>query len=169
MQYNILETPIGPLLLAGKRHGDQETVRIVGFPKGKGRVEPGDDWREDLAAFSEARRELTEYFNGERTEFSFPLDPVGTDFQLQVWKALADIPYGTTISYREMAEKIGRPTATRAVGAANGRNPLPIVLPCHRVVGADGSLTGFGGGLPIKRFLLELEGAPIVSQERLAL
>ena len=96
---------------------------------------------------------------GTRTSFDLPLAPQGTAFQLQVWHELARIPFGATISYAQLAQRIGKPEAVRAVGAANGRNPLPIVLPCHRVIGADGSLTGFSGGLPTKRFLLELEGA----------
>ena len=91
--------------------------------------------------------------------FDLPLAPVGTQFQRTVWQALADIPYGSTISYAQLAQRLGNPNGTRAVGAANGRNPLPIVLPCHRVIGADGGLTGFGGGLPTKQFLLRLEGA----------
>jgi methylated-DNA-[protein]-cysteine S-methyltransferase len=102
-------------------------------------------------------RQLTEYFSRRRTEFQLPLAPHGTDFQLRVWKALEQIPYGETRSYSEIARIIGAPDAVRAVGAANGRNPLPIVVPCHRVIGANGSLTGFGGGLPLKKLLLELE------------
>lgn len=101
--------------------------------------------------------QLEEYFAGERTDFDLPLHLEGTDFQKQAWRALATIPYGETISYGKQAEAIGRPGAFRAVGSANGQNPIPIVLPCHRVVGADGSLTGFGGGLDIKQRLLDLE------------
>jgi len=107
-----------------------------------------------------AAGQLDEYFAGERTAFDLPLELHGTDFQRQCWLALATIPYGQTVSYGEQARRLGLgPDAARAVGAANGRNPIPIVLPCHRVLGADGSLTGFGGGLPTKRFLLEHEGA----------
>ena len=101
--------------------------------------------------------QLTEYFAGERTAFDLPLDPVGTEFQVAAWRALGEIPYGETRTYGEQAAGIGRPTAVRAIGAANGKNPLSIVLPCHRVVGADGSLTGFAGGLDAKRFLLTHE------------
>jgi methylated-DNA-[protein]-cysteine S-methyltransferase len=108
---------------------------------------------------AETGRQLAEYFGRRRMLFDLPLAPRGTPFQLMVWRTLATIPYGQTISYGELAARIGQPTAVRAVGAANGRNPLPIVLPCHRVIGASGSLTGFGGGLPTKRFLLQLEGA----------
>jgi methylated-DNA-[protein]-cysteine S-methyltransferase len=106
----------------------------------------------------ETRKQLGEYFAGTRQAFDLPLAPHGTPFQLQVWRMLMQIPWGETWSYAQMARHIGQPTATRAVGAANGRNPLPIVLPCHRVIGSDGSLTGFGGGLPTKEFLLTLEG-----------
>jgi methylated-DNA-[protein]-cysteine S-methyltransferase len=108
----------------------------------------------------EAARQLAEYFAGERTQFDLPLELHGTAFQRECWLALATIPYGQTVSYGEQARRLGLgPESARAVGAANGQNPLPIVLPCHRVIGADGSLTGFGGGLPTKRFLLEHEGA----------
>ena len=102
-------------------------------------------------------RQLDEYFAGRRTAFDLPLDPVGTDFQRDVWRALLTIPYAETRSYADIARAIGRPRATRAVGAANGRNPLPIVTPCHRVIGSNGRLTGFGGGLPNKQLLLALE------------
>ena len=104
-----------------------------------------------------ARRELEEYFAGERREFSVALAPVGTPFQQQVWQALRAIPYGETISYGELARRIGNPRAVRAVGLANGRNPISVIVPCHRVIGADGTLTGYGGGLERKRFLLALE------------
>jgi O-6-methylguanine DNA methyltransferase len=106
-----------------------------------------------------ASQQLGLYFAAELQRFDLPLAPVGTDFQRQVWWALTAIPYGSTVSYGALAQRLGRPGAARAVGAANARNPLPIVMPCHRVVGADGSLTGFGGGLPAKRGLLQLEGA----------
>lgn len=106
---------------------------------------------------TQAAEQLAQYFAGDRQEFTVPLDPSGTEFQQSVWTALAAIPYGTTCSYRELARRLGRPTATRAVGAANGRNPLSIFLPCHRVVGADGSLTGFAGGLDTKAWLLRHE------------
>ena len=104
-----------------------------------------------------AVEQLNEYFSGQRQEFSLPLDLRGTPFQVKAWRALASIPFGQLVSYKEQARRIGAPTAVRAVGAANGRNPVSIVLPCHRVVGSDGSLTGFAGGLPAKRALLEFE------------
>jgi methylated-DNA-[protein]-cysteine S-methyltransferase len=110
----------------------------------------------------EVRRQLREYFAGERRAFSVPLAPRGTEFERQVWRELVTIPFGETRSYAQVAQSIGRPAACRAVGRANGRNPIPIIIPCHRVIGSDGSLTGYGGGLPVKRFLLDLEmgGAP---------
>jgi methylated-DNA-[protein]-cysteine S-methyltransferase len=105
-----------------------------------------------------ARQQLAEYFAGERRAFALPLAPLGTDFERRVWQELAVIPYGETRSYAEVAAAIGRPAACRAVGRANGSNPIAVVIPCHRVIGSDGSLTGYGGGLPLKRFLLDLEG-----------
>lgn len=150
------DSPVGPLLLAA----DDEALRVIEFPSPRHATARGEDWREgDNAILREARRQLDDYFAGRRRAFTLPLGPRGTDFQRTVWHALAGIPYGATISYAQLAQRVGKASAMRAVGAANGRNPLPIVLPCHRVVGSDGSLTGFGGGLPTKRFLLELEGA----------
>lgn len=153
--YTRMETPIGVLTLAA----DDDGLRRIDFPPP--RPPPaGEDWREGSNdVLRETRRQLDEYFAGTRKAFDLPLSPRGTDFQRAVWKQLAAIPYGGTWSYRDLARRIGKPSAMRAVGAANGRNPLPIVLPCHRVIGADGSLTGFGGGLPTKAFLLRLEGA----------
>jgi methylated-DNA-[protein]-cysteine S-methyltransferase len=110
-----------------------------------------------VGVLADATAQLDAYFAGDRIAFDLPLDLVGTPFQLQAWQALAELPYGTTVTYGEQARRLGRPNAFRAVGAANGRNPVPIVLPCHRVVGADGSLTGFGGGLDTKRWLLDHE------------
>jgi methylated-DNA-[protein]-cysteine S-methyltransferase len=153
MQYRTIESPIGPLLVAG----DDEGLKYIGFPTGKGRIEPGDDWTLDDGGFEETRMQLEEYFNGKRREFDLNLAPDGTAFQRDVLNALQGIPYGETRSYQEIAVGVGRPKAVRAVGAANGRNPLPIVIPCHRVIGANGSLTGFGGGIPIKKYLLDLE------------
>ncbi len=151
-----LESPIGPLFLAV---GD-EGLRAIGFHSSRHPVQRGPDWREGVHPLIErTRQQLDQYFDGTRRDFDLPLAPLGTAFQREVWLALAAIPYGQTLSYAQLAARVGRPAASRAVGAANGRNPLPIVLPCHRVIGADGSLTGFSGGLPIKRFLLQLEGA----------
>ncbi|SCM74630.1 Methylated-DNA--protein-cysteine methyltransferase [uncultured Pleomorphomonas sp.] len=151
--YTYLESPIGPLLLAG----DGVRLSKVGFPTGKGRVAPHDDWRRDDGRFVEALAQLSAYFAGKLRDFDLELMPVGTPFQLAVWQALTAIPYGATISYGELAARIGRPAASRAVGAANGANPIPIIVPCHRVIGASGALTGFGGGIDTKRWLLAHE------------
>ncbi len=152
----IIDSPVGPLSIAA----DDTALRAIEFQRNRHPVRRGDDWREgDSPLLRRARRQLEEYFAGRRRVFELPLAPRGTAFQCAVWNALATIPYGATISYAELASRAGRPAAVRAVGAANGRNPLPIVLPCHRVIGADGSLTGFGGGLPTKQYLLKLEGA----------
>lgn len=140
----IVDTPIGPLALTAT-------------PRGLARIDWDGPGGGDARILDRAAAQLREYFAGERTRFDLPLELAGTEFQRLAWTALAEIPYATTRSYAEQARRIGRPTAIRAVGAANGRNPLPIVLPCHRLVGSDGSLTGFGGGLWRKRFLLELE------------
>ena len=155
MQYRYIHSPIGRLLLAG----EDERLDIIGLPDGKGQVSPGSDWELQPQAFTEARQQLDEYFAGKRREFELVLNPTGTEFQLAVLEALTRIPYGTTLSYGQLAAAVGRPKAVRAVGAANGRNPLPIVIPCHRVIGADGRLTGFGGGLAAKAFLLKLESS----------
>ena len=153
MRYSYTESPIGRLLLAGEDDG----LSLIGFPGGKGCVRPEPDWIESPAPFADAARQLDEYFAGDRHTFDLVLKPTGTPFQRAVLDALLTIPYGETASYRDIAEQIGHPNAVRAVGAANGRNPLPIVIPCHRVVGSDGSLTGFGGGLETKAALLRLE------------
>ena len=152
MNYRYLQSPIGDILVAG----DEEGLKFVGFPGGKGRLEPEASWQLDNESFEDVRKQLAEYFAGTRKRFDLKLAPHGTPFQLQVLNALQQIPYGETCSYLDIANRIGKPKAVRAVGAANGRNPLPIIIPCHRVIGADGSLTGFGGGLPTKRFLLDL-------------
>ncbi|OGT60280.1 MAG: cysteine methyltransferase [Gammaproteobacteria bacterium RIFCSPHIGHO2_12_FULL_63_22] len=154
--YRIIPSPVGPLLVAADGAG----LRLIEFQNPRHPFKREPDWREaDDEVLQRTRTQLDEYFAGRRRQFELPLAPRGTDFQRRVWSALAGIGYGETISYLQLATRIGNPTATRAVGAANGRNPLPIVLPCHRVIGANGSLTGFGGGLPTKQFLLQLEGA----------
>ena len=161
--YTYLDSPVGRLLLAGDARG----LKLVSFPGERGAVHPSAGWRRDEGVFSDAIAQLEEYFAGERREFSLPLQPVGTPFQQTVWSALRTIPYGVTVSYGELARRIGRPSTSRAVGAANGANPLPIIVPCHRVIGADRSLTGFGGGLETKRFLLALEAgvAPPLAEQ----
>ncbi len=153
MYYRYLATPLGELLLAG----DDEAIHLVSFPEGSRRRDPEPDWIFSERPFAEASRQLGAYFDGELRSFDLPLRPSGTAFQLAVLRELQKIPYGTTTSYGEIARRIGRPRAVRAVGHANGRNPIPIVIPCHRVIGSDGRLVGFGGGLPAKEALLRLE------------
>ena len=153
MYYCYLDTPIGELLLAG----EDGALSMIGFPKGSMRREPEADWIFNETQMSDARQQLREYFSGERRDFDLPLKLSGTEFQVSVLEALQGIPYGETTSYGEIARRIGRPKAVRAVGAANGRNPIPIVVPCHRVIGSTGDLTGFGGGLDTKEALLRLE------------
>ena len=148
-------TPVGDLLLVA----DGEALVGVHFqPDRRWGVTVGDSWAHDPAALAPAAEQLTAYFAGELTRFDLPIAPVGTPFQKAVWDELLAIPYGETTSYRELAELLGRPGSARAVGAANARNPLAIVVPCHRVVGSDRSLTGYAGGLDVKRALLRLEG-----------
>ena len=156
-------SPVGPLLLAAEGQG----LLAIRFARKGQPARPEAGWREDRGRFDEVARQLELYFAGRLRDFALELAPRGTPFQLEVWESLRRIPYGRTISYGELARYLGRPAASRAVGAANGRNPLPIVVPCHRVIGAGGELTGFGGGLEIKRALLELEGA--LAPERRAL
>lgn len=151
--YSRFESPVGPLLLAGSREG----LRLVSFGTGKRSKGVQQEWRRDDAEFVNVVKQLKSYFAGELRNFELPLLPEGTYFQKSVWTELRNIPYGETVSYQELAKRVGKPKAARAVGAANGANPIPIIIPCHRVIGGDGSLTGFGGGLPLKRKLLELE------------
>jgi methylated-DNA-[protein]-cysteine S-methyltransferase len=153
MYYCYFDTRIGELLLAG----EADSLSMIGFPKGAMRRDPEADWIYNEAPFEMVRRQLTEYFAGERKEFDLPLSLSGTEFQISVLEALQQIPYGETTSYGAVAKQIGRPKAMRAVGAANGRNPIPIIVPCHRVIGTSGDLTGFGGGLDTKAALLRLE------------
>jgi methylated-DNA-[protein]-cysteine S-methyltransferase len=136
---------------------DGQGLRHIHFETGRHTLEPGEDWEPGAGALHEARAQLKAYFAGKLTEFDLPLAPHGTDFQQRVWLELLRIPYAATTTYGEIARSLGDLQATRAVGAANGRNPLPIVVPCHRVIGANGDLTGFGGGLPLKRYLLDHE------------
>ncbi len=155
MKYCHHDSPLGALLLAG----ETDALALIGLPGGKQPARPARDWTEDARPFASARRQLDEYFAVKRERFDLGLAFKGTEFQQQVWTTLSRIPYGRTCSYGEIAQRIGRPKAVRAVGLANGANPLPIVVPCHRVIGADGSLTGYGGGMLAKRMLLELEAA----------
>lgn len=151
-----IPSPVGPLLIAASDAG----LHALEFPQNRHPARRWSPWESgDHAVLRETQAQLNAYFAGTLKAFDLPLAPRGTTFQEQVWTTLASIPYGSTWRYADLANALGKPTATRAVGAANGRNPLPIVLPCHRVIGANGALTGFGGGLPTKEFLLRLEGA----------
>ena len=153
MYYDYCDTPIGPLLLAA----DGEGLAHVGLPHERHPVAAGDDWVRSARRLAAARRQFDAYFAGTLHDFDLPLRPRGTPFQQAVWQALVAIPYAVTTSYGELARRIRRPRAVRAVGAANGANPLAIIVPCHRVIGSNGSLTGYGGGLPAKRWLLDHE------------
>ncbi len=153
MYYCYFDTPIGELLLAG----EADALSMIGFPQGAMRRDPEADWIYSEEPFGAVREQLAEYFSGERKDFDLPLALRGTEFQVSVLEALQGIPYGETTSYGAIAKQIGRPKAVRAVGAANGRNPIPIIVPCHRVIGSSGDLTGFGGGLDTKAALLRLE------------
>jgi len=153
MEYDYLETPIGRLLLAA----DERGLRYVEFERGDQGKRIGPDWWRGRARLAAVVEQLEAYFAGELHLFDLPLAAEGTDFRKNVWDELVQIPYGETISYGELARRIGDPSASRAVGAANGANPLPIIVPCHRVIGANGKLTGFGGGLPTKQWLLAHE------------
>lgn len=151
--YTTVDSPVGELLLLGDRRA------LSGLHMQEGRkavaVEPG--WRRSEEPFSEVRAQLAQYFAGRRVRFDLPLVMRGTPFQQRVWDALQEIPYGETLTYGEVARMIGKPSAARAVGLANGSNPISVIVPCHRVVGADGALTGYGGGLERKQQLLSLE------------
>lgn len=148
--YTTMDTPLGELLLTGDGRSLTGLAMVPAPAEREG-------WRCDPAPFREAVSQLNKYFAGELREFALPLAPAGTPFQRRVWRALTTVPYGTTTSYGVLAAEIGVPTGSRAVGMANGRNPLSIVVPCHRVIGANGSLTGYAGGLDRKQFLLSLE------------
>jgi len=160
-----LDSPIGPLGIVTDEHGRLRELRFGSDPSGPPGSQPGEG--NDEGAGLRARRsrehdavvaQLSEYFAGTRKTFDLELAPRGTPFQLDVWKALCEVPYGETITYAELARRVGRPAAVRAVGAANGANPIPIIVPCHRVIGSNGTLTGYGGGIERKQFLLALEG-----------
>lgn len=155
MNYTYLDSPASRLLIAG----DDDGLALIHFSKGRSPREPDPEWRENAKPFAGAIRQLKAYFAGELFDFDLKLNPQGTAFQQKVWRALREIPYGRTISYGELARRIGNPAASRAVGLANGANPLPIVIPCHRVIGSNGKLTGYGGGMPNKQMLLDLERA----------
>jgi methylated-DNA-[protein]-cysteine S-methyltransferase len=156
VRYSVMPSPIGELLLTGD--GDALTgVSFASNKRGQPRTAVPARWVRDDAALAAARTQLDEYFAGERVEFDLPLAPAGSPFQRRVWALLRAIGYGQTASYGDIARRLGQPNAARAVGLANGSNPIPVIVPCHRVIGADGSLTGFGGGLDRKRWLLAHE------------
>jgi methylated-DNA-[protein]-cysteine S-methyltransferase len=158
--YTTMPSPIGQLLLTSN---GSALTRLLMSP-----FEIEDGWERDDDALEPYVHQLEDYFTGERRDFDLPLAPAGTDFQLRVWGALQEIPYGETWSYLELATRIGNPKACRAVGLANGRNPIAVIVPCHRVIGADGSLTGYGGGMDRKRLLLDLERRTAGAQLELA-
>ena len=152
--WTMIDSPLGRLLLTADEKGISGVIMDADIDE---HTRPKGSWVEDPARFEEARRQLDEYFAGQRTEFDLPLNAKGTPFQQDVWAALQTIPYGEVRSYGQIAAQIGRPGASRAVGLANGRNPIAVIVPCHRVIGASGALTGYGGGLHRKRLLLDLE------------
>ena len=153
MFYSHIASPIGPLLLAADDSGLQQIL----FPSNGKAAVPESNWQESSTSLRETVRQIEAYFSGQLETFDIALAPKGTPFQQKVWTELRSIPYGETISYGELARRIGNPNASRAVGLANGSNPIPIIIPCHRVIGSNGKLTGYGGGLPIKEKLLALE------------
>jgi len=151
--HTIIKSPLGSILLTA----DEDGLTGINFQDAKGAKKPLRGSVESQSPFKEVASQIRAYFGGELKKFDLALSIKGTAFQRRVWKALCDIPYGETISYQELARRIGKPTACRAVGAANGRNPLPIVVPCHRVIGSNGQLTGYYGGTYLKEYLLNLE------------
>jgi methylated-DNA-[protein]-cysteine S-methyltransferase len=153
VQYRVLDSPIGSLLLAGDTAG----VRFLLFTNGRRTVAPDPAWEPDRGSLKDAAAQLTAYFSGRLREFSVPVAPEGTPFQQRVWAALQQIRYGDTLSYGELARRLEQPKAVRAVGLANGSNPISIIIPCHRVIGSNGALVGYGGGLANKQALLALE------------
>lgn len=157
MYYCYQSSPLGPLLLAG----DEQGLHLLHMDAAQPWELPGD-WQPAGNQLDDVRRQLDEYFAGKREVFEVRLAPLGTPFQQEVWRALQRIPYGTTCSYGDLAEQIGRPRAVRAVGTANGANPIAIIVPCHRVIGSNGTLTGYAGGVERKQILLELEGAWLI-------
>lgn len=153
MFYDIIDTPLGRLTLVG----DEHALIHIDLPEARRPLLVAAGWKRNAHRFAEERCQFDRYFSGTSNTFDLPLAPRGTPFQQEVWQALCDIGYGETISYAELARRIGRPNASRAVGLANGANPLAIIVPCHRVIGANGSLTGYGGGIDAKRWLLDHE------------
>ena len=155
--YTTMDSPFGPVCVVGTERG---LIR-VDFQHGDRAVQPHSTWQEATGQLDLAQQQLHEYFQGQRRQFQLPLAPAGTPFQQHVWQALQGIPFGTTLTYRELAQRLRRPGAARAVGHANGRNPLAIVIPCHRLTGSDGQLRGYAGGIALKRCLLQHEGVQL--------
>jgi len=155
MYYTYLKSPVGPFFLAG----DGTSLSLASFTTGHQCREPEPGWVHDPLALSFAVEQVEEYFAGERRRFDLPLEIAGTEFQQSAWRVLQSIPFGETWTYRRVAQVLGKPSAYRAVGSANAANSLPLIIPCHRLVGTKGQLTGFGGGLETKKWLLEFEGA----------
>jgi methylated-DNA-[protein]-cysteine S-methyltransferase len=155
MYYDIIESPVCQILLAG----DEKGLKHVIFLKGEKQVEVQENWVKNKEFFKKTKRQLEAYFSGKLKSFDLKLASEGTDFQKAVWKALCEIPYGETRTYKDIAESIGKPKACRAVGFANNRNPIAIIVPCHRVIGSTGKLVGYASGLDVKEFLLKLEKA----------
>lgn len=151
--FTAMDSQLGEILLAGNENG----LTQVSFQNGKSPLSPAPDWRQDDTFWATAVSQLTAYFAGELQTFDLPLAPKGTPFQQKVWAYLQTIPYGRTTTYGTIAQELGNPKSTRAVGAANGRNPIAVIIPCHRVIGSDGKLTGYAGGLKVKEALLALE------------
>lgn len=162
LAYCYLDSPVGALLAAR----DGAVLRYLSFSTGKRPRQPDDAWVADASGFEAVAAQLDAYFHGDLEVFDITFHLAGTDFQKSVWQALTQIPFGQTISYGELARRVGNPKASRAVGMANNANPIPIIIPCHRVIGANRSLTGFGGGLETKEFLLKHEGV-LADQPRL--
>lgn len=162
MKYSYVESPIGDLLVMH----DGECLAGLHLPTEKRPVAIGTDWERDDTQLDQVREQLDEYFCGDRTTFELELRDVGNAFQRAVWRELREIPYGQTASYGQIAREIGKPGAARAVGIANAQNPIPIITPCHRVIGADGSLTGYGGGLEVKQWLLHHESNALFANDR---
>lgn len=155
MKYDIFRSELGAILVAA----ENEEIRYINLQQGKGALNIPEDWEEDNGSgiIKQAINQLEEYLTGKRKEFDLKLNPAGTEFQKKVWKALLKIPYGKTASYKEIAKKIGNQKAVRAVGAANGKNPIQIIIPCHRVIGSNGDMIGYAGGLEAKEALLNIE------------
>ena len=162
--YTHIPSPLGPLLLAG----DDAALHFLSFPSGHKSFGPRPGWQPSAATFAEVRRQLDAYFAGDLRAFDLPLHIAGTALQTALWRYLPSLPFGTVQTYGTAARATGHPRASRAIGAANGANPIPIILPCHRLVGSTGALTGFGGGLPAKVFLLRHEGVLGAGEERVA-